>query len=83
MVHQLTELQDSLITEKNPTTKKQKYLGKRPPFVFRRLLHLNYIAEYVLENDTYVTGNIRENGRLSTYIRESCFLKGEIRLFST
>ena len=61
MVLQLVEMEDnSLTTERIPATLMQKYLGKGHHFY-----HDNYytsipLAQYFLQNDTYVTGTIRE-----------------------
>ena len=61
MANQLIEMEDGLITEKIPITLMQKYLGKGHHFFVDNYYTSFALAEYLLQNDTYVTGTIREN----------------------
>ena len=61
MANQLIETEDGLITEKIPITLMQKYLGKGHHLFVDNYYTSYALAEYLLQNDTYVTGTIREN----------------------
>ena len=61
MAQELTEVQDALITEKIPVTLMHKYLGKGHHLYVDNYYNSITLAKHLLQNDTYVTGTIREN----------------------
>ena len=61
MANQLIDMEDGLITEKIPITLMQKYLGKGHHLFVDNYYTSFALAEYLLQNDTYVKRTIREN----------------------
>ena len=82
MAQELTEVQDALITEKIPVTLMQKYLGKGHHLYVDNYYTSIALAEHLLQNDTCVTGTIRENRKqFPGELKRIALNKGESAFF--
>ena len=61
MAPHLVELEDSLVTERIAVTLMQKYLGKGHHLYVDNYYTSVSLAKYLLQNETYITGTIRDH----------------------
>ena len=82
MAQELTEVQDALITEKIPVTLLHKYLGKGHHLYVDNYYTSIALEEHLLQNDTHVTGTIRENRKqFPGELKRIALNKGESAFF--
>ena len=78
MVPELTEIEDALTTERIAATLMQRYLGKGHHLYVDNFYTSMALVQHLLQNDTYITGTIRENRKhFPTELKRIELNKGE------
>ena len=82
MAPHLVELEDSLVTERIAVTLMQKYLGKGHHLYVDNYYTSVSLAKYLLQNETYITGTIRDHRKhFPTELKRAILDKGESAYF--